>query len=137
MAKKKGFGKISFLILFAFLVWVFRLFTRKMENVGKKPAVSEFDPSKPSQPAEITLDTAIQDVQSAVDDLKQIKGIGPKIASILHQAGIFSYQKLAETSPEELETILKDAGVRLANFHSWPNQALMTMSAKKDRDETH
>lgn len=59
------------------------------------------------------------------DDLTKIEGIGPKINEILHQAGIRNFADLAETDPEQIKEILKQAGPRfaLADPGTWPEQA--------------
>lgn len=59
----------------------------------------------------------------AVDDLEIIEGIGPKISGVLQAAGIRSYAQLAASNPEQLEGILRQAGMRLADATSWPEQA--------------
>ncbi len=57
------------------------------------------------------------------DDLKVIEGIGPKIASTLQAAGIQTFAQLAQTEVETLHRILEDAGLRLADPTTWPEQA--------------
>lgn len=59
------------------------------------------------------------------DDFKKIEGIGPKIADLLHNAGISTYAHLANTSPEQIQDILDEAGpqYKLADPTSWPQQA--------------
>ena len=57
------------------------------------------------------------------DDLKVIEGVGPRIEEVLKAAGITTYAKLAETRPGRLETVMKEAGTRLANPATWPEQA--------------
>ena len=61
-----------------------------------------------------------------VDDLKIIKGIGPKIEELLHTDGITTWQKLGETSAEEIKEILTRAGERFVMHDptTWPRQAL-------------
>ena len=59
------------------------------------------------------------------DDLKVIEGIGPRIEEVLKAAGITTYAKLAETRPGRLETVMKEAGTRLANPETWPEQAAL------------
>ena len=44
------------------------------------------------------------------DDLKAIEGIGPKIEQLLHNAGIKTWESLANTSVEKIQSILDDAG---------------------------
>lgn len=57
------------------------------------------------------------------DDLVIIEGIGPKIASVLQGAGITTFTQLSQTDPARLEEILKAVNLRLADPHSWPEQA--------------
>ncbi len=59
------------------------------------------------------------------DDLTLINGIGPKVASILGDAGITTFARLAAASEEQLRTILDEAGsrYRAMNPASWPEQA--------------
>ena len=60
----------------------------------------------------------------AADDLEKIEGIGPKIAAILGQAGIRSFQQLADTPAEKLKELLGAAGGRFAVHDpaTWPEQ---------------
>jgi predicted flap endonuclease-1-like 5' DNA nuclease len=57
------------------------------------------------------------------DDLKRIKGIGPKISGVLQAASINTFAQLAETDVERLKQILIEAGVRLTDPGTWPQQA--------------
>ncbi len=58
-----------------------------------------------------------------VDDLVIIEGIGPKIASVLNEAGVTSFAQLAAMDPAKISEILLAANLRLADPHSWPEQA--------------
>jgi len=68
------------------------------------------------------------------DDLKKIEGIGPKIASILTEKGIGTFEKLSKASVKVLEGILKEAGPRYAMHKpgSWPKQAKLASTGKWD-----
>ena len=68
------------------------------------------------------------------DDLKKIEGIGPKIASILIEKGIATFDKLSKSSVKVLEGILKEAGPRYAMHKpgSWPKQAKLASAGKWD-----
>ncbi|MDO5102960.1 MAG: hypothetical protein Q4D91_08710 [Lautropia sp.] len=59
------------------------------------------------------------------DNLQALVGIDPKVADLLRDAGIRSFERLAETSLGELTRILEGAGPRfaLANPLSWAEQA--------------
>jgi predicted flap endonuclease-1-like 5' DNA nuclease len=74
------------------------------------------------------------DKKYKADDLKIVEGIGPKIAELLHAAGITTWQQLSEASPERIREIL-DAGGPEFNIHdpgSWPEQA--GLAARGDWD---
>jgi predicted flap endonuclease-1-like 5' DNA nuclease len=69
---------------------------------------------------------------SAPDDLAVIEGIGPKIAALLQDAGITTFNELAETEPARLESLLRDADLRLADPSSWPEQARLAAAGDWD-----
>lgn len=66
------------------------------------------------------------------DDLKAVEGIGPKIESLLHDAGIKTWRGLAETPVEKIQSVLDAAGSRykLADPATWPKQAEMAADGK-------
>lgn len=67
-------------------------------------------------------------------DLKRVEGIGPKIEEILNNAGIYTFQQLAEADVERLQAALADAGerYRLADPGSWPQQARLAAEDRWD-----
>ena len=67
------------------------------------------------------------------DDLKQIEGIGPKIDGILADAGITTFDQLASTDTAALDKIVReDAGIKIANTASWPQQAALAADGDWD-----
>jgi predicted flap endonuclease-1-like 5' DNA nuclease len=48
--------------------------------------------------------------EGSQDDLSQIKGVGPKLAGALHEAGIHSHEELANSSADRLFEKLREAG---------------------------
>ena len=68
----------------------------------------------------------------AHDDLTKIEGIGPKLAEVLANAGISSYQALAKA--KNLEEIIDQAGSRFntADPTSWPEQAKLAAAGDWD-----
>lgn len=66
------------------------------------------------------------------DDLKKIEGIGPKVASLLNQAGITTFQQMVETGAEKLETILDEAGLQMIDADTWPEQAELAAAGDWD-----
>ncbi|GAB4031460.1 hypothetical protein [Spirosoma jeollabukense] len=68
----------------------------------------------------------------SVDRFVEIKGIGPKVADLLVQAGIRQFSKLAETPVERIREILSSAGshYRIYDPSSWPQQAKQLADSK-------
>ena len=66
------------------------------------------------------------------DDLTLVEGIGPKIAELLHAAGIVSFADLAAAKPAALKNILESAGKRyqMHDPATWPKQALLARDGK-------
>lgn len=81
-------------------------------------------PAAPEKTPEPVQAAAVQP-----DDLTLIRGIGPKIARILREAGIDTFKRLAQTGPEALREILQAANLRLADPESWPAQAQLAAQA--------
>jgi len=69
------------------------------------------------------------------DDLKKIEGIGPKIAGILNEAGIYTFYNLSQTPVDRLKGILLDAGNRykIHNPSTWPEQSALAANGEWDR----
>lgn len=71
----------------------------------------------------------------AVDDLKAVLGIGPKISRLLMNRGINTWLALSETAPESIREILVNDGgerFRLQNPDTWPQQALLLHEGRWD-----
>ena len=48
------------------------------------------------------------ETKSEKDDLKKIEGIGPKIESVLNEAGIMTFADLAASKDEDTQEIIKE-----------------------------
>ncbi len=94
----------------------------------KEPAADEASEVK-APPAE-TKPVKVKKVKE--DDLKIIEGVGPKLESILKEAGIADLKVLSETAPEKLQEILEAAGSRYKMFNptTWPKQAELAVQGK-------
>ncbi|MFQ5445445.1 MAG: hypothetical protein ACE5FF_00790 [Saprospiraceae bacterium] len=68
------------------------------------------------------------------DDLRKIEGIGPKIEKLINDMGVWTYRQLADTSVEDLQKMLDDAGpaYRITDPGTWPEQAKMAADGKWD-----
>lgn len=98
-------------------------------KVTEEEAEAEEVPEVRAEPE--TVD--VPDQPSKPDDLKRIEGIGPKMASVLQEAGITTYAQLAKTDVSRLEQILEEADprlLRLANPTTWPEQAALAAAGE-------
>jgi len=50
------------------------------------------------------------------DDLLKLKGVGPKLADILHQRGIAKFDQIAKLSPGQIETLDASLGAFRGRF---------------------
>ncbi len=64
---------------------------------------------------------------SVKDDLTKIEGIGPKIADLLNDDGIWSWKQLSEVAASRIQKVLDAAGprYRVHDPETWPKQAGM------------
>lgn len=93
---------------------------QKFLNAGKGGTGSMESDSKLEKMAMTVLGFS-----SNPEDLAIIEGIGPKIEQLLKNAGINSWQDLANAKVDRLQGILQEAGERfkLAKPDTWPKQA--------------
>ena len=94
-----------------------------VEEVVEAPAVVE----------ETVVETTPKASKSPkADDLKLIEGIGPKIADLFINADIDTFAKLAETSVEQMKSILSSGGPRFASHDpsTWAEQAVLARDGK-------
>lgn len=76
-------------------------------------------------------DAAVQVQREATpDDLQRIEGIGPKVSSVLNEAGITTFEALSRANPAEVQKTLNDAGLQMMNPEGWIEQA--SLAAKGD-----
>lgn len=64
------------------------------------------------------------------DNLEKIEGIGPKINDVLHAAGIRTFAELAAADVERLRAIMLEAGLRVNDPTTWPEQAALAAAGK-------
>lgn len=79
------------------------------------------------------IESSINNVSKA-DELEQIEGIGPKIAMLLFDAGIFTFRDLATTPIYKIEEILQAAGPQFASHDpsTWTQQAKLAAEGRWD-----
>jgi len=91
---------------------------------AKKPVAKKPTPKKVVEKKPVTKAAPIKKATTK-DDIKEIKGIGPKMETVLNAAGITSFEDLAKTTIAGLEKILTDAGMnsRMYDLSTWADQA--------------
>ncbi|MEO9005459.1 MAG: 50S ribosomal protein L17 [Ginsengibacter sp.] len=108
------------------------------EELPATTDVKEASSSKPEESAvEATVETS--EVTAATDkvendDLTKIEGIGPKVAEALHESGITTFAKLAESKAEDIREILDkgDGNFNAQDPTSWPEQSQLAADGKWD-----
>lgn len=82
--------------------------------------------------SEIVANPIVEDQNIRKDDLKKIEGIGPKIASILNDKGIYTFAHLALSSEEKLKAILCEQGdhYKIHEPGTWPQQAALALKGE-------
>lgn len=96
------------------------------ETVEKvvKPEAKKAPAKKKAAPKKATVKKVVEKV-AVKNDLKIIKGIGPKMEATLNAAGITSYADVAKATLKSVEKILTDAGMntKMYNTAEWKSQA--------------
>ena len=87
-----------------------------------------------AKPAKAATKKATAKKATKGDDLKRIEGIGPKIAGLLNEAGIATFDQLGKAPEKKLADVLQAAGARfrLANHKTWQEQAKLAAAGKSD-----
>lgn len=118
------------------------------EPIAEEPPVKMAAPVVEESPAEVVEAAPVveeaaapapkKEAASAKDNLKIVEGIGPKIETLLNDAGIFTFAELSETDPEKIREILEAAGprYRIHDPATWPQQAGLAAEGKMDELKT-
>ena len=69
------------------------------------------------------------------DNLAKVEGIGPKINSLLQEAGIKTFADLAAAEVSKIDEIIDAAGITFADPTTWPEQAKLAAEGKWDELE--
>ncbi|MGC9398015.1 MAG: DUF4332 domain-containing protein [Anaerolineae bacterium] len=127
--------------LVAWALW--QRWQRYLEKQAYPPPVRETPtpPQEPEAPAHAAEGLKPETQREAVafgaeappDDLTRIEGVGPKVASVLADAGVTTFAQLAEAEVETLREILRDAGLQFMNPTTWPEQA--ALAAKEEWEQ--
>lgn len=104
-------------VLAALLVWILRRRQRILGRVSEEEEIPLLPIEPPPSPS----------IEKG-DDFTRLHGIGSRLAGVLNNAGIHTYQQLANTPIAHLDKVLRAAGVRLSNLETWPEQARLAFA---------
>jgi hypothetical protein len=83
------------------------------------------------EPVEVSNEAYVQNSEAKpADDLVKIEGVGPKVAEVLNEAGITTFEALAHTNAADVQKVLSAAGLQMMNPEGWIEQA--SLAAKGD-----
>jgi large subunit ribosomal protein L30 len=104
----------------------------KVRHLVRVEELGENAPPASTPKPRATLAVSRPQAAAEDDDLERIEGIGPKIAGLLREAGITTFEQLAATEVARLEEILRGAKLGLAAAETWPEQAALAAAGKWD-----
>ncbi|MEM9361193.1 MAG: hypothetical protein AAGA43_01105 [Bacteroidota bacterium] len=100
--------------------------TKAKKTVKAKATQASKKAAAQAQTAKKTVAKVKEEVKaSAKDDLKLIKGIGPKLELLFNENGIETFAQLAKASEAKIKSILEKAGpvFKSVNFSNWVKEA--------------
>lgn len=101
-------------------------------RISRSTVQPQPEPLKDFLVPDTDTDEPVEFTRLIPDDLTRLHGIGEKTAQVLAQVGIVTYGQLAKVSAEDLKTLLVEAGSRITNPATWPEQA--ALAARGDWD---
>lgn len=121
---------LAVFVLMVFLGWLVssRGWLKKEEELVEVHGHDDHGHDGHAEPQAVHHHTA----PAAPDDLKIIEGIGPKVATLLHENGIHTFADLAAADPGRVKSMLEAAGYGYMDPSSWAQQA--ELAAKGDTD---
>ncbi len=127
---------IALIIGIAIAWWIF-VANRKTRVITSRPDVLE-EGAAPAQRNQALIDAPRATVAAAVpeaeptpspaktsDDLKRIKGVGPKLEKLLHSLGVTSFAQIAGWNDADIDRIDAQLGTFAGRIRrdNWPEQA--------------
>ncbi|MBO6518163.1 MAG: hypothetical protein JJ975_16630 [Bacteroidia bacterium] len=108
--------------------------SQNLATASKPAAKAKKEEVKEEKPVEAEKAPKAEKAAPASDKLNKIEGIGPKIASVLNEAGIASFADLAAKTSEEIRAILDEAegNFKAHDPATWPKQAEMAAAGNWD-----
>lgn len=116
MAQAEPLQILLILLAVAALLLAILLFLRRGKGTAPPPAPEAGEP--PAVLPEQVPSPFLAAPEGPPDDLRQIKGIGPKLEAMLKEMGVFHYRQIAEWTPEQLALV----DSRLGQFQGRPER---------------
>jgi predicted flap endonuclease-1-like 5' DNA nuclease len=139
-------------VLIIFIVVVLIVWWALIRNARTYKPDFEVHPHEDNQPVEAEHAAAVAETQTIAaptklvetapteplrpEDLTILEGIGPKINTLLHEAGIRTFAQLALSEVSELKAILDPAGLQFIDPSTWAEQAKLAADGKFDELKT-
>ncbi len=135
------------LLPFALIAWALWWWLRGAQEEQSRhyeiPVPGPVEPSPSSSEERVAQLTTVEDgspsaAETALtepskkepDDLTVIEGIGPKIAKMLNDLGIYTYEDLANADPEVLRQTFRQARLYFVDPTTWPEQARLAAEGR-------
>lgn len=96
-------------------------------TASTSPQLGVADLSRAPDQPDLAAGEAVIGRTLAVDDLKVVDGIGPKIEQLLNDSGMHTWHDLSAADVDRLRGILQEAGARyrMHDPSTWPHQATL------------
>lgn len=98
---------IGFIVVILLLIFIFWLLNR---------------PSREPDEAQ-NEERTVSKEKTTADDLTRIEGIGPKVAKVLNDAEIRTFEALASANSADIKRVLNEEGLQMMNPEGWIEQA--------------
>jgi predicted flap endonuclease-1-like 5' DNA nuclease len=133
------------LIVGAVIAWLLGREDQQLATTSPLPATPKPEPNHPQPvpsppPVEVTRSAMVEvDVAPPAeaaselvqpDDLTKLEGIGPKINALLQANGFHTFANLAQADVAILRQILVEAGLRIHDPTTWPEQAALAAAGQ-------
>ncbi len=105
------------------------MFMKFLCRICRRLSTGSEAPEAAATPSEAEAQTPSTSVESVVDDLTTIRGIGISIQERLNRAGITTYAQLADAKPEQVREALGRSS-RSAKVEAWISQARKLSASK-------
>jgi len=105
----------------------------KVKKATKKPAKKKTVVAKKITTKKVVAKKPTIIASKVKNDLKTIKGIGPKMETVLNENGITSFEQLAKISIKDINAVLENAGANVKAYDTadWKVQAKVVVKENK------